>query len=107
MQLRGILVGYLRHNDCIIPNVGCRFFHDYGGTSLTWVIVCREERMGHPQREATIFLFVLGCATELGLIDREDLDEIRRGNDLNKYAMKIGLALVNLCRNLGEVRYAS
>ena len=50
-------------------------------------------------------MFVLGCATELGLIDREDLEEIRRGNDLDKYAMKIGLALVNLCGNLGEVRY--
>ena len=26
--------------------------------------------MGRLQREATIFLFVLGCATELELIDR-------------------------------------
>ena len=33
------------------------------------------------------------------------MDEIRKGNDLDKFATKIGLALVNLCGNLSEVRY--
>ena len=33
------------------------------------------------------------------------MKEIRKGNDLDKFAMKIALALINLCGNLSEVRY--
>ena len=63
--------------------------------------------MGHPHvvRLPFFFFFILGCAAELGLINKEDMDEIRKGNDLDKFATKIALALVNLCGNLSEVRY--
>ena len=33
------------------------------------------------------------------------MKEIRKGNDLDKFATKIALALTNLCGNLCEVRY--
>ena len=39
------------------------------------------------------------------MITREDTKEIRKGNDLDKFAMKIALALINLCGNLSEIRY--
>ena len=38
------------------------------------------------------------------MITREDTKEIRKGNDLDKFAMKIALALINLCGNLSEIR---
>ena len=50
------------------------------------------------------FLFV-GCSNELGLITREDVDEIRKGENLDRKAMKVALALVNLCENMKNVRY--
>ena len=55
-------------------------------------------------REATIFFFV-GCSNDLGLISREDVEEIRGGKDLDNKAMKAVLSLVNLCGNMKDIRY--
>ena len=38
-------------------------------------------------------------------LNLEDMKEIRKGNDLDKFATKIALALTNLCGNLSEVRH--
>ena len=54
--------------------------------------------------EATIFFFV-GCSNDLGLISREDVEEIRGGKDLDNKAMKVALSLVNLCGNMKDIRY--
>ena len=48
----------------------------------------------------------LECSNDLGLINREDVEEIRgEGKDLDKKAMKVALSLVNLCGNMKDVRY--
>ena len=62
--------------------------------------------MGHPLivRLPFFFLFV-GCSNDLGLINREDVEEIRKGEDLDNKALKTALALVNLLGNMKDIRY--
>ena len=48
--------------------------------------------------------FFLECSTKLGLLTKEEVVAIRNGDDLDKVAMKMALALVSLCTNLNCVR---
>ena len=41
----------------------------------------------------------------MGLISKEDVINIRKGEDLDKYAMKIALSLVNLIGNMRDIRH--
>ena len=61
--------------------------------------------MGHPLIVRLPFFLFVGCSNELGLITRKDVDEIRKGENLDRKAMKVALALVNLCGNMKDVRY--
>ena len=66
----------------------------------------REKKNGpSSNREATIFFLFVGCSNDLGLINREDVEEIRGGKDLDNKALKTALALINLCGNMKDVRY--
>ena len=53
------------------------------------------------------FRCFLDCSNDLGLISREDVEEIRGGVGLDKYAMKIALSMVNLCTNMKDVRHGA
>ena len=61
--------------------------------------------MGHPLIVRLPFFLFIECSNDLGLINREDVEEIREGKDLDKKAMKAALSLVNLCGNMKDVRY--
>ena len=50
------------------------------------------------------FSFFLGCSTKLGLLNKEEVESVRNGEDLDKIAMKMSLALVSLCTNFNCVR---
>ena len=64
--------------------------------------------MDHPHSWATVFFrCFLDCSNDLGLISREDVEEIRGGVGLDKYAMKIALSMVNLCTNMKDVRHGA
>ena len=62
--------------------------------------------MGHHLivRLPFFFLFV-GCSSDLGLINREDVEEIRGGRDLDNKALKVALSIVNLLGNMKDIRY--
>ena len=62
------------------------------------------EKMGHPLIVRLPFFFFVGCSNDLGLINRENVEEIRRGENIDTNAMKTALALVNLCGNMKDVR---
>ena len=61
--------------------------------------------MGHPLIVRLPFFLFVGCSNELGLIMHKDVDEIRKGENLDGKAMKVALAIVNLCGNMKDVRY--
>ena len=62
--------------------------------------------MGHPLIVRLPFFFLFpGCSNNLGLINREDVDQIRKGEDLDNKALKVALSLVNLCGNMTDIRY--
>ena len=62
--------------------------------------------MGHPLIVRLPFFFLFaGCSNNLGLISREDVDQIRKGEDLDNKALKAALSLVNLCGNRTDIRY--
>ena len=50
------------------------------------------------------FLFV-ECSNDLGLINWGDVEEIRRGEDIDNEAMKAALAAVNLCGIMKDIRH--
>ena len=56
-------------------------------------------------REATIFFLFVGCSNNLGLINKEDVEQIRKGEDLDSKAFKTALSLVNLCGNMVDIRH--
>ena len=56
-------------------------------------------------REATIFFLFVGCSNDLGLINREDVEDIRGGKDLDNKALKVALSLINLYGNMKDIRY--
>ena len=51
------------------------------------------------------FGYFLDCSNDLGLISKEDIGNIRKGEDLDKYVMKIALSLVNLFGNMRDIRH--
>ena len=50
------------------------------------------------------FSFFLGCSTKLGLLTKDEVESVRNGEDLDKIAMKMSLALVSLCTNFNRIR---
>ena len=64
-----------------------------------------NERVDHPLIVRLPFFLFVGCSNDLGLINQEDANEIRKGVDLNDKAMKVALSLVNLCGNMKDARY--
>ena len=50
------------------------------------------------------FSFFLGCSTKLGLLTKDKVESVRNGEDLDKIAMKMSLALVSLCTNFNRIR---
>ena len=60
--------------------------------------------MGHPLIVRLPFFFFVGCSNELGLINRENVEEIRRGEKIDTNAMKTALALINLFGNMKDIR---
>ena len=51
------------------------------------------------------FSLLLDCSDDLGLLSKEDVEDIRGEKELDKYAMKIALSIVNLCGNMKDVRH--
>ena len=50
------------------------------------------------------FSFFLGCSTKLGLLTKDEVESVRNGEDLDKIAMEMSLALVSLCTNFNRIR---
>ena len=62
------------------------------------------EKMGHPLIVRLPFFFFVWCSNDLGLINRENVEEIRRGEKIDTNAMKTALALINLFGNMKDIR---
>ena len=51
------------------------------------------------------FVFSLsGCSTKLGIVNKEEVEEIRKGENVDKIALKMALGIVALCVNLNGIR---
>ena len=61
--------------------------------------------MGHPLIVRPPFFLFVGCSNNLGLINKEDVEQIRKGEDLDSKAFKTALSLVNLCSNMTNIRH--
>ena len=61
--------------------------------------------MGHPLIVRLPFFLFVGCSNDLGLINREDVEDIRGGRDLDNKVFKVALSLLNLHGNMKDIRH--
>ena len=52
----------------------------------------------------SFFFLFSDCSTKLGLMDKEDVKKIRKGENLDNIALKMALSVVSLCTNIHSIR---
>ena len=55
--------------------------------------------------KSKLFVFSFsGCSTKLGIINKDDVEEIRKGENVDKISLKMALGIISLCTNLHSIR---
>ena len=56
------------------------------------------------KRVFRFFFSFSGCSTKLGIINKEDIEKLRKGENIDQIALKMSLGIIALCENLHGIR---